>query len=41
MEMVRKNIAEAGCQKCCTFMKKIKEYILKLRKSLQEEGEDL
>lgn len=35
LEVVRSAVTEIGCEKCCTFIRRIKEAMGKLRKSLQ------
>lgn len=36
LRVVSNNISDAGCAKCCSFLKKIKDFILKFRTSLKE-----
>lgn len=41
LRAVSNEVGEYGCDKCCNFLRKIKEFMLKLRRSLQEETEDI
>ena len=41
LKVIKDEIKDEGCEKCCSFLKKIKEFVIKFKQSLQVEGEEI